>query len=505
MGIGKCLPPLPVCGEFMRLHAVAPQNKWLTFSLVAVAVFMSTLDGSVVNLALPAIMKDLGESLTAVGWVLMAYLLTVSALLLTFGRLSDILGRRWVYIRGFIIFTAGSLGCGLAGSAAVLIAVRSFQGIGAAMLMACSQAMIIDAFPASERGKALGILGTVVASGLMTGPAFGGVILEYFSWRMIFFINVPIGIAASSAAVFLLCRERPDILDRSSGFDWAGSVLTAICFSAFLMVLSMMQTWGYASARTVGGGGVFMGSLLLLIRVEQRSAAPLFEPSLLKIRMFVWPTVSSLLLFVSLYAVLFLLPFYLVNPARFSIAHSGYIMTIPFIVLSLMAPFSGVMSDRIGARILCVSGMAVMAAALWALSWLSASASLPAIIWRLALVGVGTGLFISPNTATSMGAVPSNRRGIASSTVATARNVGMVTGVALSTWIFNTVFQLQNGGQAFRVYHPQLEGVFMTSFRSAMFSACVVAVAGLCAALPGRPDKETPGKRLTTPWHSSAV
>ncbi len=452
---------------------------------MAVAVFMSTLDGSIVNLALPVIMKDLGESLAAVGWVLMAYLLTVSALLLSFGRLSDILGRRWVYIRGFALFTAGSLGCGLAGSAVVLIMVRSFQGIGAAMLMACSQAIIIDAFPSSERGKALGILGTVVAAGLMTGPALGGVILEYFSWRMIFFINVPIGAAASTLAIFLLPREAPDTLDRSSAFDWPGAVLTAVCFGAFLMAPGMMQTWGYASVRALGCVGVFLGALLLLIREERRSAAPLFEPSLLKIRMFVWPTVSALLLFVSLYAVLFLMPFYLVNPARFSIAHSGYVMTIPFGVLSLMAPFSGALSDRIGSRTLCVSGMAVLTAALLALSWMPASASCVAIAWRLALVGAGTGLFISPNTATAMSAAPSNRRGIASSTGATARNIGMVTGVALSTWIFDTMFQLKNGGHAFTSYQPHLEGAFMASFRSAMLAACVAAVAGLCASLPG--------------------
>ena len=460
-----------------------PQKKWLIFFLVAVAVFMSTLDGSIVNLALPSIMKDLNESMSVMGWILTVYLLTIASLLLAFGRLSDIKGRRWVYLRGFMMFTAGSLGCGLASNAATLIAARSFQGIGSAMLMACSQAIIVDTFPASERGKALGMVGTVVAAGLTAGPALGGLILEYYSWMAIFFVNIPIGIAATLMGTAILIKEPAELLDRTGSFDWAGAVLMAVSSCSMLIGVSMMRTWGYASIQFLCCLGIFLAGFSVLVRIELRSANPLFEPSLLRIRMFVLPNLSVLLLFVSLYAVMFLMPFYLVNPAKFSIDHSGYIMTIPFLVLSVVAPFSGALSDRIGSRSLCTAGMIVMVLSLFALSGIPAAASLPAVAWRLGLVGMATGLFISPNGAAAMSSVPSNRRGIASSTIATARNMGMVIGVAVANLIFNATFQRLSGGLTLKNYDRGMESVFMMSFRNAMFFAGAVAVLGAGVAM----------------------
>ena len=164
----------------MKKSVKSSDNKWLVFSFVAIGIFMSTLDGSIVNIALPTIMKDLSAPLAYMEWVVMIYLLTIFSLLLSFGRLSDIVGRRSIYVLGLIVFSIGSLFCGMAGNAILLIAARSFQGIGAAMIMACTPALVVDIFPVSERGKALGMVGAVVASGLTTGPVLGGLLLHFF-------------------------------------------------------------------------------------------------------------------------------------------------------------------------------------------------------------------------------------------------------------------------------------------------------------------------------------
>ena len=192
--------------------------NWLIFSLVAIGIFMATLDGSIVNIALPSIMTDFEVELATIQWVVMIYLLTVTSLLLSFGRLSDIRGRRIVYSLGLFLFSFGSLFCGLAQSAQWLIISRFFQGLGAAMTMACTPALIVDTFPETERGRALGMMGSVVASGLTAGPVLGGLLIHYFSWRAIFYINIPIGLLTAAAAV---PRAWP-VAERALWFEAAG-------------------------------------------------------------------------------------------------------------------------------------------------------------------------------------------------------------------------------------------------------------------------------------------
>jgi EmrB/QacA subfamily drug resistance transporter len=460
-------------------------RKWLVFSLVAAGVFMSTLDSSIVNIALPAIMDDFQVALTVIEWVPMIYLLTVSSLLLTFGRLSDIRGRRLVYCGGFIIFSSGSLLCGLAAGASTLIAARTLQGVGAAMLMACSPALVVDAFPISERGRALGVVGMVVAAGLTTGPALGGLILEHFSWRVIFYINVPIGVVVTIAALRIL----PPLpgAKQHEPLDWIGALLLAVCFSAFIGGLSHFHEWGAASLKMGTAAILFIASAAGLAWVEVRSPHPIFPPSLLRIRLFVLPVIAAVILFISLFFITFLMPFYMVHPLAFSMNHVGVTMMIPFVFLFFCAPVAGALSDRMGSRLLCTVGMALMAAALFMLSRLSSDSSTMDMAWRLALAGIGIAVFISPNSAAAMSAVPPRHRGIASGAVATARNLGMVIGVAAAGLIFNNTFRHLNNGHDLKSYTPTLESAFMTAFRSAMLAGAVVAAIGILVAyLRGR-------------------
>jgi EmrB/QacA subfamily drug resistance transporter len=453
-------------------------NKWLVFSLVAVAVFMTTLDSSAVNVALPTIMKSSRVPLTTVQWVVIIYLLTISSLLLTFGRLSDVKGRRWIYGRGFFIFSLGSLLCAVAPGAIWLIAARSLQGVGAAMLMSCSPALIVDIFPTAERGKTLGMLGTIVASGLTVGPALGGVILDFFTWRVIFYINIPIGIISMILAARILRGGAGDIT-RQEAFDWPGTILMICCFCFFLLALTRSHDWGFGSTRTLIFFIISSVSAAALIFTEWRTPYPIFDPALMKIRLFILPTLSAAIMFMSLFTIIFLMPFYLMHPASFSVDRVGYIMVVPFIFHFFISPISGAISDRIGSRLLCTLGMAVLSIALFSFSFIAAQASVFSIFWRLALAGIGIAIFLPPNSAVTLSAVPAERRGIASGTVATARNFGMVLGVAITGLIFNAMFRTLSGGSPLTIYRSELEPIFMTAFQYAMRTGGIIATIGI--------------------------
>ncbi|MBW2709146.1 MAG: MFS transporter [Deltaproteobacteria bacterium] len=463
------------------------KTNWVIFSLVAIAVFMSTLDSSIVNIALPVIMKDLNVPFTTIGWVPMIYLLTVSALLLPFGRLSDIKGRMWVYCRGFFIFSIASLLCGVAPNAIWLIAARSLQGIAAAMLMACSPALIVDTFPAAERGKALGMVGTVVAAGLTAGPVLGGLIINSFSWRAIFLINIPIGIVSAILA-FQILKDGKGNIDRKEPFDWKGALMLTFGFSLFIYVISNGYAWGFASLRTILLLITSIIAIGLFLQVEKRTDYPMFQTSLLKIRIFMLPVISASILYISLFAMVFLMPFYLVYPCGFAIDKVGYTMVIPFVFLFFVSPLSGSISDRIGSRMLCTLGMLVISIALFFLSRLTPTHAYISIAWPLALMGIGTGIFVSPNNATIMTVIPQAHRGAASGTVATSRNMGMVIGVAMSGLIFSSIFHSLSGGLTLKVYKPGLEAIFITAFKWAMLAGGVVAGIGVVVSFLRGPE-----------------
>jgi EmrB/QacA subfamily drug resistance transporter len=463
------------------------QRKWTVFSLVATAIFMSTLDSSIVNIALSSIMKDFSESLTTIQWVMMAYLLTVSSVLLGFGKLSDIKGRRYVYVRGFMLFTVSSLGCALAPAAGWLLGFRVLQALGAAMLMACSPALVVDAFPATERGRILGMVGMVVAAGLTSGPAIGGILLKFFQWRAIFLINIPIGLLATVRANRILKGTAGD-MGRNESFDWRGAVLLAGCFCAFIIAVSFGGKWGPYSWQTLLASGLSLLCAVLAAWAEHKAAHPIFHLGLLRNRLFILPVVALLILFAALFSMVFLMPFYLLHPAGYSIERTGFMMIIPFAFLFFVSPLSGDLSDRIGSRLLCTFGMLVLSLALWALSVLEASAPALAIAWRLGLAGVGTALFISPNSATTMSAIGSGQRGVAAGTIATARNLGMVIGVALAGLIFTTVFHSLTGGGSLNAYGPSLQQPFMNAFRWAMRGGSILAGIGAVFAFMRGPE-----------------
>jgi len=452
-------------------------KKWQIFSLVGVSIFMSTLDSSIVNVALPYIMQEMAADISTIQWVVVIYLLTVSSLLLTFGRLSDIKGRRPIYVAGFMVFTLGSLLCASANRVLFLVMARAVQGVGASMLMACSPALIVDVFEKEQRGRALGMIGAVVAAGLTIGPVAGGLILEYLSWRYIFYINIPIGIAATIAGAFVL-NVIPGGKGSREPLDYVGSLTMMIGLSSLILGLTQVTTWGLLSFRFVGclivGAIAGVGFILNAAHCPH----PLFDLKLLKIRLFVLPLAASGILFAALFVIVFMMPFYLTYPCGFSAARTGSIMIVPFLFLLFISPVSGGLSDRFGSRLLCSFGMVLLGLSLVSLVFISPGKETLDILWRMALAGVGTALFVSPNNTAIMGAVPMARRGIASGATATARNLGMVMGVALATTIFTRSFTHLTQGAGLDEYTPAMVSYFMASFQKVMGFGALTAFLG---------------------------
>ena len=454
------------------------KKKWQIFFLVATSIFMSTLDSSIVNVALPYMMKELQTDLQTIQWVVLLYLVTVSSLLLSFGRLSDIKGRKSVYVSGFAIFALGSFLCAMAGTPSFLIVSRAVQGLGASMLMACSPALIVDAFPLQERGKALGMIGAVVAAGLTTGPVIGGVILDYLSWRFIFYINIPIAIAAVIGGMVVLGRACSGTGSQEP-MDKTGSFLLILILSGLIVFMTQISNWGPLSMPSVLSAGIFLLAGIGFFVNEAAADYPLFDLALLKIRLFVFPVISSAILFAALFVIVFMMPFYLTYPCGFSASKTGLIMIVPFLFLLVLSPLAGILYDRLGSRRLCMAGMSSLALSLFSLMTIQPSMGVMSILWRIALAGIGIAIYVSPNNTAIMSYVPMDRRGVASGAVATARNIGMVIGVALAGLIFTSSFSALTNGATLENYRVSMEIFFMISFRRAMAMGGILSVLGI--------------------------
>ncbi|MBT3177496.1 MAG: MFS transporter [Desulfobacula sp.] len=454
------------------------ENRWKIFSLVAISIFMSTLDSSIVNVALPYMMQELQTDINTIQWVVLIYLMIVSSLLLTFGRLSDIKGKKPVYVLGFTIFVAGSFLCGMARTHQFLIISRALQGCGASMLMACSPALIVDVFPVHERGKALGMIGAVVAAGLTTGPVAGGILLEYFSWRFIFYINIPIGIIAALSGIFVL-KTAQRTGENEEPMDKIGSLLLIIILSSLIAFLTQMSKWGIVSIHSISISGLFILACIGFVVNETRSDYPLFDMDLLKIKLFVFPVISSAVLFAALFVIVFMMPFFLTYPCGFSASKTGLIMIIPFLFLLIVSPVSGMLYNKFGSRLLCMTGISILTLSLISLMTLQPFMGILSIFWRIALAGIGTALYVPPNNTAIMSCVQPSKRGIASGAVATARNIGMVIGVALAGLIFTTSFSSLTNGLSLENYLPGMEPFFMISFKRTMLMGAVLSIFGI--------------------------
>jgi EmrB/QacA subfamily drug resistance transporter len=440
-------------------------TKWLILTAVGIGTFMTALDSSVVNVILPVVRQALGSDFASTEWVVTIYLLVLSGLLLSFGRLGDLYGHRRVYLAGFGIFVVSSALCGLAANVGWLVAVRALQALGAAMLASNSPAILTRNFPVEQRGQALGLSATMTYLGLVAGPSVGGWLAQSFGWRAVFYINVPVGLLA----LILSLRFIPDDHHAPTGerFDVIGAGLFTVGLSALLLGLNQGHAWGWNSPSIVGLLAAAALSLGAFVWLEGRVAAPMLDLSLFRSRVFALTVLSAVLNYICVYSIIFLMPQYLIDGRGLNPASAGLLLTAQSLVMAVIAPISGTLSDRLGTRWPSVAGMAVLALGTLFLSRLDSVSGNLAIIFGLAMVGLGTGTFISPNNSALMGAAPRHRQGIAAGVLATARSFGMVIGAGLSGAIFTTVLANSAG-----------DGIF-DAIRLSFVMAAVVAGVGI--------------------------
>ncbi len=420
-------------------------RKWYVMSAIAMGIFLATIDGSIVNVALPTLTDKLDTDFASVQWVVLAYLLTITTLQAVVGRLADMRGRKKLYNSGFVVFTIGSLLCGLSPTVGWLIAARVLQGVGAALILALGMAIITEAFPPGERGRALGIAGSIVSIGIVTGPTLGGVIIENLSWHWIFFVNVPVGILGTWLAWRYIPETRPP---GGQQFDMAGAATLCVFLLALLLGLTTGQREGFLSPQALGLFAAAAFFLATFIILERRHPQPIIDPGMFRSALFRTNLATGFLVFVALGSGM-LIPFYLENTLGYSVQQVGFLLAVVPIALGITAPISGALSDRLGSRPISVVGLAVTVLGFLTLSTLTTETTAAGFALRYLPVGIGVGLFQSPNNSAIMGSVERKRLGVASSLLAITRSLGQTVGLAVlgAVWA-SSVFRAAGGDVA---------------------------------------------------------
>jgi len=404
--------------------------KWIALSVTTIGVLMSAIDTTIVVLGLPSIMTSLRSDIVTMVWVIMGYILMSTVFLLTFGRIADIVGRVRMYNLGFLVFTIGSALCGLSQTALQLVIFRLVQGAGGAMLIVNSLAIITEAFPANERGRAMGWNAVTWGIGGIAGPVLGGLILSIASWRWIFYINVPVGIVGTVAAYVLL--KEISTRGRRERFDLIGAATFSLGLVGVLLALTQGIYLGWLSAPILGLFGLSVVSFLVFLWHERHISYPVLDLRLFDNRVYSFSVLAAMFQSLAVFAVNFLMTFFLQAVQGYAPLQAALLLVPLPIVNALVAPLGGRLTDRIGGKIPASVGLVIQASALAWLALLQPHTPYPLVAGGLALMGLGGGLFWSPNTSTTMTAAPPARLGVASAALSTLRNTGMVSSFAVA-------------------------------------------------------------------------
>ena len=403
-------------------------RKWHVMAAVSMGTLLATIDGSIVNVALPTLVRELKTNFSTVQWVVLAYLLTLAVLLLSIGRLADMIGKKRIYTVGFAVFTIGSFLCGLSSNVYLLILFRVVQAIGATMILALGVAIVTESFPPKERGKALGIAGTTVSIGIVIGPTLGGLIIDLISWNWIFFVNIPVGILG----IFMVIRFVPDIKPvGKQRFDFMGAITLFISLLAFLSALTIGQNSGFSNYRTITLFVVWVLFLGLFIFIETRAKQPMIDLTLFRNSLFSINLITGFITFVAIAGMFILMPFFLENILNYSTRQVGLLVAVIPISMGVIAPIAGSLSDRFGTRIITFIGLGILLFGYASLTSLSDQTSSLSFILLLLPIGLGMGIFQSPNNSAIMGTAPPDKLGVVSGMLALTRTLGQSTGIAI--------------------------------------------------------------------------
>jgi EmrB/QacA subfamily drug resistance transporter len=414
----------------MRQRLLTSENrKWWTLGAVAVGLFMIMLDNTVVNVALPSIQQDLGAGLSELQWIVTGYALTFAALMLSGGKLADLLGRRLIFVTGIVIFTLSSLACGLATSGDMLIGARVVQGAGAALMNPATLSIIAAAFPPRERGTAIGIWAGVSALALAIGPLVGGLLTEHVGWEWIFFVNVPVGVLGIAAS-YLLIDESKDT-SHEQRLDLPGLVTGGLGLFALTYGLIEANSYGWGSARIVGSFVAAVVLLVAFVLLERHQRLPMLDLSLFKSGTFTGANLVVLLTALSMFGVFFFVSLYMQNILGYSAVQAGAAFLPMTLLIVVVAPIAGRLTDRVGSRWLMASGMTLLGIQLVYLSTLGIGATFWNLLPAMIIGGFGMAMTMTPSAAAAVRSVPVAKSGVGSAVLNSFRQVGGSVGIAL--------------------------------------------------------------------------
>jgi EmrB/QacA subfamily drug resistance transporter len=456
----------------MALHFLSEEaRKWWTLGAVAFGLFMIMLDNTVVNVALPSMARDLGADLSELEWIVTGYALTFASLMLTGGKLADMLGRRLIFVAGLVIFTLASLACGLAETEQFLIGARVVQGAGAALMNPATLSIIAATFPPRQRGMAIGIWAGVSALALAIGPLIGGLLTDHLDWSWIFFVNVPVGIVAIVAS-FVLIRESKDE-SAEQRLDLPGLLTSGIGLFALTYGLIEANTYGWTSGRIVASFVVAAAMLVGFVLLETHQRLPMLDLSLFRNRTFTGANIAILLVALAMFGVFFFVSLYMQGILGYSAVQTGAAFLPLTVLIILVAPIAGKTSDRVGSRWLMTVGMLLISAQLFYFSRLDENAAYVDLLPAFVAGGLGMGLVMTPSAAAAVRALPVDKSGVGSAVLNAFRQVGGSMGIALLGAIMAHQIGGLKGPEVFR--DPSL---FVDGFSTALLVAAVIALGG---------------------------
>jgi EmrB/QacA subfamily drug resistance transporter len=473
--------------------------KWKAFAAVAAGLFVTVMDFGMVGVALPTIARDFHLSLFGASWVSLASALTISAVLLPFGRVADIAGRRTAYSAGLAIFGAGAVMAALSPSIAVLVPARIVMALGSALVMANGMAIVTLVFPPTERGKGLGLVTTMVGVAAVIGPIVGGRMVDSLGWRSPFWLMTAGGLVSAALAYAVLIESRiasPGV-KRGTRYDWAGAVLSAAGLSLLIVVMTTGGRLGWVSAPSLGGLALTALFLGAFIWWELRVRAPMFDLRAFGNPQFSWANATRFFGFLGGSAAWFLMPFYLQDVLGFRPATIGWIMVPGALFMALMGTFSGRWSDRFGVKPFTVTGLTLTAIAGLVFATLGADSSLWIVMPALALNGIGMGLWMAPNMSASIAAVPPSSYGVVTAFLNLVRNTASVIGIAAATVIVTAVIAGRGYEADLRLIGDDATGgmarAFVDGSRIAYIALAAFIVIGLAGAIRTRDPERTKG------------
>ncbi|HET8976144.1 MAG TPA: MFS transporter [Solirubrobacterales bacterium] len=463
-------------------HLITDDNrKWWTLGAMCFALFMVMLDNTVVNVALPSIQRDLDADIGDLEWIVNGYTLTFAVLIATGGRLGDIFGRRSMFLLGVVIFAVTSATAGLAANSEMLIASRAVQGIGAALMMPATLSIVTHAFPASERGKAIGTWAGVSALALSIGPVVGGFLTQHVGWQAIFFINLPVAVGAVLATVFAVRESRDETVDRR--VDYPGVVALTAGLTAIVLALIEGNSWGWGSLEIIGLFGGGFAALAAFVAIELRARAPMVEFALFRTRQFIGSTMVAFIITFAMMGAFFFMAIYMQDILGFGALEAGVRFLPTTMVIAAVAPLAGRLSDRLGPVWPMGFGLATLSVSMFLFSRIDTDTTYSGLLFPFILMGLGIALVMSPMSTAAMNAVSVQKAGVASGVLQMSRMVGGTVGVAATGAIFQS--QLGSGfDPASLVGGPDAaRAQFVDALGSAMLLAAAVVVVGFVVAI----------------------